>query len=571
LLTLSTLLENVQDVSYTTLKILIIINQNQRLMKILNVPMANYLLVAILAVAAILRLNHINQPFVDYISWRQASTAMMADNFYRTNWNIFYPAVNWHGPEPSYQGREFQTVTYIAALLYVLIGQHDWIGRSVAVVFGLWGIFALYQLVRLVWDEKYALASATVMAILPGSIFVERSFLPDPAMVSLVVTSFWMLVAYLQTDRLRYLVLASIIGAWGFLTKIPGLIVGIPMLYAMVAILGRRKMLLSKTLTSITIAAVLTLIPVVAYYLWARHIAETYPPYHFAGGGNWIWDNGFQEWWEKGYFLYALHWNYDRWIWTKVVTPFVFLGLFLPLLQSNQNLHFSQKLEAGFGKAPWVFHWWMLGGVIYYIIGAQELVANSWNFHIINPAASALAGRAIVSIVLFINRIVGRSASIAVLAAIILVIGGYGQKNLKKMYSPPEPYWDATQGYKMGLALSQISSPKDLVVTISNDIGEPVAIYYSQRRGWVFPPAWNDYEWSKLPKDDNEAIRRFEGLRFQGADWFGIVNEHRKELTDKYPKFMEYIERTCKLEQDTAEFVIYRILPLEEMKNLQLK
>jgi len=61
---------------------------------------------------------------------------------------------------------------------------------------GLWGIFALYQLVRLVWDEKHALVSATVMAVLPGSVFVDRSFLPDPAMVSLITTCLWMLVAY---------------------------------------------------------------------------------------------------------------------------------------------------------------------------------------------------------------------------------------------------------------------------------------------------------------------------------------------------------------------------------------
>ena len=145
---------------------------------------------------------------------------MMAENYYRTNWNIFYPEVNWNGPGPSYQGREFQTVTYIAALLYGVFGQQDWVGRSVVVAFGVWGIFALYQLVRRVWDEERALAGAAVMALLPGSIFIERSFLPDPAMVALVVTSLWMFVAYLQTERLRYLVLAGVIGAWGLLTKI---------------------------------------------------------------------------------------------------------------------------------------------------------------------------------------------------------------------------------------------------------------------------------------------------------------------------------------------------------------
>ena len=132
----------------------------------------NYLLISILVVATLLRCDQIHQPFIDGFSWREASTAMMAHNFYQTNWNIFFPQVDWGGAGPNYQGREFQTVSYITALLYVIFGQQDWVGRSVAVVFGVWGIFALYQLVRLVWDEKHALVSAAVMAILPGSIFI---------------------------------------------------------------------------------------------------------------------------------------------------------------------------------------------------------------------------------------------------------------------------------------------------------------------------------------------------------------------------------------------------------------
>jgi hypothetical protein len=134
-------------------------------MKTLKARATTYLLITIFIIAAILRFSHINQPLIDAFSWRQSDTAIMADNFYQGNWNIFYPGVSWNGPEPNYQGMEFQTVTYMAALLYVLVDQHDWVGRSVAVTFGLWGIFALYQLVRRVWDEKHAIASAAVMAL----------------------------------------------------------------------------------------------------------------------------------------------------------------------------------------------------------------------------------------------------------------------------------------------------------------------------------------------------------------------------------------------------------------------
>jgi hypothetical protein len=74
------------------------------------------LLILILIFAAALRLRHIEQPLTDAFSWRQSSTAMMADNYYQRNRNILYPEVSWSGPGPSYQGREFQTVSYFTGL-----------------------------------------------------------------------------------------------------------------------------------------------------------------------------------------------------------------------------------------------------------------------------------------------------------------------------------------------------------------------------------------------------------------------------------------------------------------------
>jgi hypothetical protein len=42
--------------------------------------------------------------------------------------------------------------------------------------------------------------------------------------------------------------------------------------------------------------------------------------------------------------------------------------------------------------------------------------------------------------------------------------------------------------------LARISQPTDLVVTVANAIGDPVA-NYSHRRGWVFPPPWPGVNW----------------------------------------------------------------------------
>jgi 4-amino-4-deoxy-L-arabinose transferase-like glycosyltransferase len=513
----------------------------------------------ILIAAAVLRLYQIGQPFTDAHSWREASTAMMAENLYH-HWNIFYPEINWDGPGPSYTGREFQTVTYLAAWLYVFFGQQDWIGRSIAVVFGVWGIFALYQLIWRVWDEQRALMGAAMMALLPGSIFVDREFLPDPAMVALITSGCWFLVAYLQTERLHYLVLAALASTLGCLTKLTGLSVMLPMSYAVFAILSSKERLYPKNLFPIAIAAAGSITIVTSYYLWARYLTITYPPHHFAGEQGFIWENSFVEWLRQKYFLPALYKQLTD-IWTKPGLVLVLIGLLLLPALSARDSRMQRQLAERSGKAPWLFHWWLLGaGGLYYTIGASHLVDQPYNIHLFDPPAAALAGYTLVSISSFIKRATGLSHSWVIGAAVLLLIGGWGMKTLTdEYYNNPLN----EESYTLALELRNITQPDDLVVTITHSIGNPEAIYYSHRHGWVFPPAstWStlsDAWWSGIP-DDGEAIQMLQELHAQGADWLGITNYEKMKIWKENPKLAAYIQRTFALYQESPAYIIYRI------------
>ena len=516
-------------------------------------------IIFILVIAAVLRLNNITQPFIDDNAWRESSVAMMAQNFYQKSWNIFYPEVNWVGPGPGYQGREFQTVSYITALFYLLFGQHDWIGRCLAVVFGLLGIFALHQLVRLLWGKQLAITAAALMALFPGVIRLERSFLPDPAMVALVVTSFWILILYLKTDRRRYLILAAVIGGLGALTKIPGMIVGLPMAYAAISVIKHRRILLAEKVTRLVIVGILTALPVAVYYLWARHIALSYPPHHFAGEGNWIWDQGLQQWAGQRFFISHL-WGKLTALWTLPGMAMLSLGILLPLFNKVSKREESKQatVESSNG-APWLFHWWIAAGVVYYFIGARELIENPSNLHILSPAVAALSAYGIVALASLGFRESKRPAlRIAVVVLLIIGIGVWGQRRSRVLSSY------AKQSYELGLALKSVSQPDDLVVTLGDMIGCPVAIYYSERRGWLFPPFEDIKDWDMLPKDD-EAIEVFERLRAKGAGWFGVVKNRKDEIWDDRPGFARHIERTCELKERNEDAIIYRILSQEEM------
>ncbi len=498
-------------------------------------------LMLILIGGLLMRLQNITQPFVDVFSWRQTSTAMMAENFFKVDWNILYPQVSWNGPGPGYQGREFQTVSYLAALAYAVFGQYDIIGRIIPIIFGMWGIFALYQLILLVWGRQHAIAGAAMMAILPGAAFTDRSFLPDPAMVSLTTTCMWLFVLYLFQQKNRHLILAALAGCLGILSKIPGLIIALPMLYALIIVFDNRKQLKLTNLKPVLIAAILVLIPVIAYYLWARYLSLNYPPYHFAGSGNWIWNEP-KQFISSHYFLRNVKDIFQYWLLGLPAMSLLILGLLFP----------PPRLAAKFSPIgiPWFFHYLLAGCAFYYLIGAQELVKNPWNFHLFLPVIAVFCGRFLV-VIYNIQPFSKRLAKIRIALLIIFMLAF----NVKLMKGYLFRDRDAIDTYRMGMALSKLVKPGDLVITIAYDIGDPLAIYYSGAKGWVFPPAdqWAPIE---LPDDDSESIRSLQELRKKGGDWFGIADIHYTDIQQNHPLFASYLNTNLTAVSQTKDFVI---------------
>jgi hypothetical protein len=500
------------------------------------------LLLLSLAGAALLRLLHIDQPFEDVISWRQADDATIADNFFRGHLNIFLPEISWNGPGPNYVGYEFQLTTYLAALLYHLFGQFDSVGRGISVVFGVWGVFAFHNLVRRAFDEPRAVVGAAVLAVMPNGIFVDRSFLPDPVMVSLVITSLWMLVAYLQDRRTRYLGWAVVTGILGLLTKISGLILSFAVVYTILSLLPEDGGIRWRHLVRPITALLLMLIPVIGYYLWALHISHTYSPFHIAAKDNWVWDAGFDNWLKADYFLPDLF-RIAKLLWGDPLLVSAFVGLLFTSAQGGRC------------RLRWLFHFWLLGGIIFYAVGARELCVNIWNFHVVDPALAGLAAEGLLVSGAALTRL--HLCLIGKVAFILVVLATHGLEinYLGWVYRP-----HAHHSYELGAALARISQPSDLVVTVANSIGDPVAIYYSRRRGWVFPPPWPGVHWDDIV-DQFAAIRLFDRLRLSGAKWFGIVAEQRTKFRESTPQLLAHIESTSELVDEDHGWAIYRIAP----------
>lgn len=536
------------------------------------------LIISILVVAVILRVDNITQPLIDSFSWGEIHTAMIAENFYRLNANPLYPQVSLGGVFPNYQARDLPIVSYLSALLYFFMGQHDWIGRAVAIAFGIWGVFAFYQLVLNVWDRQHAVLSAVLLTLLPGAIAVDRAFLPEPAMNALVLTSLWMLVLYLKQRRELFLVLFGITGFLGVATKLVGIIYLAPASYIAVSILrrGRNARINNanvedkndqKNYDSFALIAFISFIIQAAflYQLWARYLASSKPDNYLIGSENWVWHDGFNVWLSQQYFVSQLWTMLIHQFWSLPILVLMLLGLFLPYRRVTQqsNTPYLQII------IRWIFHWWFLGGFLYYLIGAKELVNHPWSLHVFSPIAAALAARCVMALLDLWSSMLKLPSSISSIMVmpisllLICVLGLTGKPAMASLYAP-----QARSSYEMGLTLKAVTASEDLLVTLGHVMDDPTAIYYSQRRGWVFPPPINGRIWNQLPEDDQESILALRRLRNEGANWLAIAGERKKDFWTYHPVLVEYIDHTFEFiyKDDESGVVIYKIPTTENFQ-----
>lgn len=506
-------------------------------------------LAAILLIAALFRLAYVTQPLTDAFSWREVSTAMMADNFLHSSWNIFYPEVSWTGPGPSYQGREFQVLSYLSALLNAAFGWHDWTGRAVASAFGLITTFSLHRLTARIWNEIHAHAAALCYAILPAAVMIDTSYLPDPAMLALVTLGLWLFVLFAQTLNSEILIYATASLTLGVLAKLPGLSIALAIapILATTSQSGHR----SETLRAARWLGAGFLL-VVIYYAWAVYLGRTTPPFHVAGHG-YIWEVG------PGAFLHD--WFYLPRLWQKSVgwfygVPFLILiGIGLWSIPNAQTFHPSSRKAAIFVHLPLV---WLGSGVLLFAIAAREISANPWNLHYLNAPLAIFAGRGALVALQAGGTAISSAFGLARLAT--LVASALIFATLPLLTAMKFPY--AVDGQSLGEALAAQSVPGDLIITVAPTVGDPVAIYYAHRRGWVFPPGGGSSDWSELLPDGPDAITAVTDLRDKGADWFAVSKQARDSLgqhfMEHHKKLLKWLDENATKTADTKAYLIYR-------------
>jgi 4-amino-4-deoxy-L-arabinose transferase-like glycosyltransferase len=474
-------------------------------------------LLALLALGVGIRLVNITQPYLGSWSWKHGTNGMIAENFYRHGFNIFYPQINWAGSAPGYIGTEFPLVPFTAALLYVPFGVQEWVGRAISVVGFALSVPFLYLLIKEIWDERSALLATAIYTLLPLGIYAGRSFIPDTMSLGFSIIAIHLFKRWLERPAAPLFVAGGLAAALAILLKLPAVLIGVPLLYLAWEKYGAR-VLRRKELWAF---AALCLIPPIAWYVHSWLVSVGYYPHQHAAEQPGVID-------VQGYGAIV-----ERTA-TSSLTPLAAAGMLA-------GIFFPPD-----GKSGRLFHWWLAAVVFYIFVAGNLNYRHAWYQLPILPAAAAFAGRAFDLGLRKLREATGsKSAEAAACAAIFIALAGLSYAYVKPLYHPwAIPLW------KAGNEINRIAAPDALVIFADN--GDPIGLYYSRHKGWH---AMDTGRWGN-PKNSAQAIAALEELRKQGASYL-VFTRYTVWWLAFYKDFQTYLDIRYRRVRQSEDYVIF--------------
>ncbi|MFQ5713777.1 MAG: ArnT family glycosyltransferase [Candidatus Scalinduaceae bacterium] len=466
----------------------------------------------------IARLINIKQPILEVAMWRQCETASITRNFYYNGMNIFYPQVLWGGATEGYIGEtEFHLYPFVIAILYKLFGVHEYMGRLVSIIAFCGGAFFLYKLSRKYTDEMTAIIALLFYTFNPYIFFYSRSFQPESTMLFFSIAMLYFFSEWIDREGWWRFTLMTLCATLAFLTKIPTICLGLPLLY-----LCLRKYKINFIIQwRLWLFAIISLVPII---LWCKHSS------YLKSINGLSWSNFYLS----SYSTYLDPHFYMRVFFTEIFEKDLIYvgGVFLVL-----GIIFTFK-----EKEFRFIHYWLLAIIAFFFIGAEKTAHHTYYTIPIVAPASILIGYAISNTIKLINtyKITGIKKIVLLLLFIFLIAslpmisyhkitGRYKTKRLEKDYPI----------YNVGKIVDEVIPKNDLIIGCL--WGGPEILYYSNRRGWFMV----------AHGCSSEAI---ETLRQKGANYF--VTTAQEEIDSSV---LDYLKDKYKIIRATDEYLIVHL------------
>jgi hypothetical protein len=493
----------------------------------------------IVLAAVVVRLIHIEQPFVDRWSWRQSDVAAIARNYFENGFHFTRPQIDWAGNAKGYVGTEFPILPFAAALCYQVTGVQEWVGRIQGVIFFAAALPFFFLLVRRIFGEVAAIWATLFYAFAPLGIVASRAFMPDIPSLSLAIAGMYFFLVWVERNNRRALIASALLISLSLLIKLPTAVIGAPLFCLAVAapntfgaesdtVGGHRpplqevmKRLLGRW--ELWLFALITLVPSAIWYWHAHRIAETFYPYHFFGGGGFRIMNP------------AWYWKIAEETVRSSLTPLLFA------------LAVAGVFVAPRGKFTSIFHWWFAAMVVFiFFVGWGN--RHQWYQLPLVPIAAALAGCACQ----WVARRLGSHRVISAMGSIFLA-AAFGISSYRCALPLYRPSGAGLRN--LGLELKEATTPSALI--IAADDGDPTVFYYAHRKGWHF---LEEGIYQGNPFDSAQIIADLEKLRSRGATHLVFYAG-----TDWWPKyyreFGDRLAASATLVEATPELTIYKLEP----------
>src|SRR2546421_1587136 len=487
------------------------------------------LAIALWILAVAVRLILIDQPYVDYWSWRQSDVAAIARNFVEHGFRFGYPQIDWAGGSGGYVGTEFPILPFLAAIYYKFAGIHEWIGRSQSVIFFAISLPFFFLFVREIFCGTAAIWATFFYAFAPLNIFAGRSFMPDVPSLSLGIIGLYFFLRWVRDRKIAPFYLAAITISLSILIKITSIVIAAPILYLLVAGIGdpgqrQADLVRSRDRRSrlqLLLFIAIAVLPSVVWYWHARQIAERFYPYHFFGAGGVRLES------------FSWYWDIAQQTVTSSLTPILAILALIGLFVAPR------------GRFGCFFDWW-LAAMVLFVLAVGYGNRHPWYQLPLVPITAAFAG---AGCAFFESKI---SSRVAVVALSILLAGSFAI--LAFLYVRPLYESSAAQLRDAGLELNKLTASNALIVAV--DGGNPTIFYYAKRKGWHFLEQNGIYGGN--PKKNQQAIADLERLRRQGATHF-VFTTPRFWWLESYPEFTQHLTEGATLLEATPEFKIYEL------------
>ena len=395
-------------------------------------------------------------------AWTQTDRLALAQNFQENGFDLFHPATYNLLTKDGITQVDFPIHDYLVAVVSAtfktnMVSTFRWYN----LLYSILGIFFFYKTVLILSQSpKRAVFTAIFLFTLPFYAYYANGFLPSIPSFSNFLIGLYFLSRFKEKQAKSMLFLASLFFCLAALSRIPFVI----FLLALIGDGFFNKVYFKKGHWGQFLIPLVCIIPIIAYYLYNKHLANTYGSMFLS---ELLYIDSFSS------LVHILYEAWDRWS-NQLFSPFHYLTLFVFFILYFKNRSTkSNRWKAFFALSS-------IGVVAFFFAMGQQLIDHDYYYIDILLPILVIGLLIIVPSIQFPKRFYTALGTLFIIFSFYFF--SYGKQILDKRYTPPyddriEYAYRAYQNSKTDLANWGITQEDTLLVLDAVTTNMPFTIW----------------------------------------------------------------------------------------------